>query len=279
MSEPAATASPVKASAGGLVENVDVVSVEMPAPPGWKKKFIPKKGGSPRRNEIVFIAPTGEEIKNKRQLDAYLKSHPGGPSSSSFDWSTGDTPRRSARISERSKGAETPEEEPPKKRGRKSGTKKGEEAPPAEEAKEEDGDSEMKLAAGREEDGKAPADAEEGAAAAAAAEVEKAAAVKRVENGLDEAGEGRIENPEKDKEATAPASTAADEEEHPKVEGTTQPPKEPKEGQPHEEEESRENGEPAAGGDTKGPVEPQVTGEASHAAEDNATDNGGRRTE
>ncbi|CAA6658443.1 unnamed protein product [Spirodela intermedia] len=130
MSEPAATASPVKASAGGLVENVDVVSVEMPAPPGWKKKFIPKKGGSPRRNEIVFIAPTGEEIKNKRQLDAYLKSHPGAlPHPPSIGALVSDTPRRSARISERSKGAETPEEEPPKKRGRKSGTKKGEEAP------------------------------------------------------------------------------------------------------------------------------------------------------
>lgn len=54
-------------------------------------QFIPKKGGTgtPRRNEIVFVAPTGEEIKNKKQLDQYLKSHPGGPSSSEFDWSTG----------------------------------------------------------------------------------------------------------------------------------------------------------------------------------------------
>nr|CAD1828097.1 unnamed protein product [Ananas comosus var. bracteatus] len=30
----------------------EVVSVELPAPPGWKKKFIPKKGGTPKRNEI-----------------------------------------------------------------------------------------------------------------------------------------------------------------------------------------------------------------------------------
>jgi len=55
-------------------------------------QFVPKKGGTPRRNEIVFIAPSGEEIKNKRQLDQYLKSHPGGPSASEFDWGTGTSP-------------------------------------------------------------------------------------------------------------------------------------------------------------------------------------------
>ncbi|XP_026659984.2 methyl-CpG-binding domain-containing protein 11 [Phoenix dactylifera] len=107
-------------------EKPEVVSVELPAPSGWKKKFTPKKGGTPRRNEIVFISPTGEEIKNKKQLDQYLKSHPGGPSSSEFDWGFGDTPRRSARISEKAKASETPESEPPKKRERKSSSKKGE---------------------------------------------------------------------------------------------------------------------------------------------------------
>ncbi|XP_010917954.1 uncharacterized protein [Elaeis guineensis] len=106
-------------------EKPEVVSVELPAPSGWKKKFTPKKGGTPRRNEIVFISPTGEEIKNKKQLDQYLKSHPGGPSSSEFDWGFGDTPRRSARISEKAKASETPESEPPKKRERTSSSKKG----------------------------------------------------------------------------------------------------------------------------------------------------------
>ncbi|XP_010247817.1 PREDICTED: methyl-CpG-binding domain-containing protein 11-like [Nelumbo nucifera] len=103
----------------------EVVSVELPAPEGWKKKFTPKKGGTPRRNEIVFISPTGVEIKNKRQLEQFLKAHPGGPSASEFDWGTGDTPRRSARISEKAKATETPESEPPKKRERKSSLKKG----------------------------------------------------------------------------------------------------------------------------------------------------------
>lgn len=52
-------------------------------------QFTPKKGSASRRNEILFISPTGEEIRNKRQLEQYLKSHPGGPSSSEFDWGTG----------------------------------------------------------------------------------------------------------------------------------------------------------------------------------------------
>ncbi|KAI0498902.1 hypothetical protein KFK09_019800 [Dendrobium nobile] len=102
----------------------EVVSVELPAPHGWKK-FTPRKAGTPKRNEIVFISPTGEEIRNKKQLDQYIRSHPGGPSSSEFVWGSGDTPRRSARISEKTKAMETPEEEPPKKRGRISSSKKG----------------------------------------------------------------------------------------------------------------------------------------------------------
>uniref|UniRef100_A0A5B6YKY9 Putative methyl-CpG-binding domain-containing protein 11-like n=1 Tax=Davidia involucrata TaxID=16924 RepID=A0A5B6YKY9_DAVIN len=127
----------------GQEKGDDVVAIDLPAPEGWKKKFTPKKGGTPRRNEIVFISPTGEEIKNKRQLDQYLKSHLGGPSVSEFDWGTGDTPRRSARISEKSKAIETPEPEPPKKVQRKSSSKKG--------AKEEDDiDGEVETAKGKE---------------------------------------------------------------------------------------------------------------------------------
>ncbi|XP_022721217.1 methyl-CpG-binding domain-containing protein 11-like isoform X2 [Durio zibethinus] len=86
---------------------------------GWKL-FFPKKVGSPRKTEIMFIAPTGEEINNRKQLEQYLKSHPGNPSITEFDWGTGETPRRSARISEKAKATPTPEKEPPKKRGRKS---------------------------------------------------------------------------------------------------------------------------------------------------------------
>lgn len=156
--------------------------------------------GSPRRNEIVFISPTGEEIKSKRQLQQYLKTHPGGPSSSEFDWGTGtflppyvfkvpvdvyscvacthknlawknqfvlpslhdlcagDTPRRSARIREKAKAVETPEDEKPKKRERKSSSKKG-----AKEKKDggdaADGTSEMKEDVTTEE-AKVPTDVE-----------------------------------------------------------------------------------------------------------------------
>ncbi|KAA8535111.1 hypothetical protein F0562_030114 [Nyssa sinensis] len=102
----------------------EVVSLELPAPPGWKKKFMPKKGGTPKKNEIIFTAPTGEEITNRRQLEQYLKSYPGGPAISEFDWGTGETPRRSARISVRAKATPPPESEPPKKRSRKSSASK-----------------------------------------------------------------------------------------------------------------------------------------------------------
>ncbi|KAK8645875.1 hypothetical protein V6N13_119683 [Hibiscus sabdariffa] len=104
----------------------EVISVELPAPASWKKMFFPKKVGSPRKTEIMFIAPTGEEISNRKQLEQYLKSHPGNPPISEFDWGTGETPRRSSRISEKAKATPTPEKEPPKKRGRKSSSAKKE---------------------------------------------------------------------------------------------------------------------------------------------------------
>ncbi|KAE8680825.1 Methyl-CpG-binding domain-containing protein 11 [Hibiscus syriacus] len=105
----------------------EVISVELPAPASWKKMFFPKKVGSPRKTEIMFIAPTGEEISSRRQLEQYLKSHPGNPPIMEFDWGTGETPRRSARISEKAKATPTPEKEPPKKRVRKSLSAKKEE--------------------------------------------------------------------------------------------------------------------------------------------------------
>ncbi|XP_055800662.1 methyl-CpG-binding domain-containing protein 11-like isoform X1 [Solanum dulcamara] len=103
------------------VEKNEVVSIELPAPPGWNKKFLPKKGGTPKKNGIVFTAPTGEEITTRKQLEQYLKSHPGGPPVADFDWGTGEMPRRSARITEKVKATQSPaESEPAKKRGRKS---------------------------------------------------------------------------------------------------------------------------------------------------------------
>ena len=86
---------------------------------------MPKKVGTPRKSEIVFIAPTGEEINSRKQLEHYLKAHPGNPAISEFDWGTGETPRRSARISEKVKSTPPAESESPKKRSRKlSGSKK-----------------------------------------------------------------------------------------------------------------------------------------------------------
>ncbi|KAK1420976.1 hypothetical protein QVD17_22986 [Tagetes erecta] len=108
------------------MSNDEVVSLELPAPSGWKKMFLPKKAGTPKKNEIVFTAPTGEEITTKKQLDQYLKSHPGGPKVSEFDWGTGETPRRSSRIVEKVKLAPTPspETEPVKKKAKRSSSKK-----------------------------------------------------------------------------------------------------------------------------------------------------------
>lgn len=75
----------------------------------------------------MFTAPTGEEITNHKQLEQYLKAHPGGPKLSEFDWGSGETPRRSTRISEKVKSTPPPSEiESPKKRARKSSSlKKG----------------------------------------------------------------------------------------------------------------------------------------------------------
>ncbi|XP_028786350.1 methyl-CpG-binding domain-containing protein 11 [Neltuma alba] len=128
----------------------EVLSVELPAPPAWKKLFFPKKVGTPRKSEIVFVAPTGEEISGRKQLEQYLKAHPGNPPVSEFDWGTGETPRRSARISERVKSTPPSEAEPQKKRARKSsGSKKDqkEREPASEEGKAKSGAEEEPKAA------------------------------------------------------------------------------------------------------------------------------------
>ncbi|KAH0715509.1 hypothetical protein KY284_008414 [Solanum tuberosum] len=125
------------------MEKTDAVPIELPAPPGWKKRLTPGKSSTPRRNDIVFVSPDGNEIKNKRQLDKYLKSHPGGPPASEFNWGTGDTPRRSTRLGGKSKATETPESDTPStKRQKKSSSKK--------EAKEDGGAREAEGAAEKE---------------------------------------------------------------------------------------------------------------------------------
>lgn len=110
----------------------------------------------PKKSEIVFTAPTGEEISNKKQLEQYLKAHPHGPASSEFDWGTGETPRRSARISEKAKISPAANSEPPKKRGRKSSASKndGKEAENAPESTEEAKEVEMKEAEKTEDNAK-----------------------------------------------------------------------------------------------------------------------------
>ncbi|XP_042000356.1 methyl-CpG-binding domain-containing protein 10-like [Salvia splendens] len=144
----------------------EVVSVELPAPASWKKLYLPKRGGTPRKNEIVFVAPTGEEISSRKQLEQYLKSHEGNPAISEFDWGTGETPRRSARISEKVKSSPTSLEIEPqmKRRKRSSITKKEKEA---EAGKEEAEGTEIdgkpdagKEAAKEEADGKQDAEKE-----------------------------------------------------------------------------------------------------------------------
>lgn len=71
------------------------------------------------------MAPTGEEISSRKQLEQYLKAHPGNPLISEFEWTTGETPRRSTRISQKVKATTpTPDKEPLLKKRRSSLTKK-----------------------------------------------------------------------------------------------------------------------------------------------------------
>ncbi|XP_009763448.1 uncharacterized protein LOC107825921 [Nicotiana tabacum] len=115
-----------------MASNMDkgeVLPLELPAPSSWKKLVMPKRGGKVKKNEVVFVAPTGEEIRNRKQLVQYLKTHDGNPGVSEFDWSTIENRRRSARISEKVKAMPpTAVVEPTKKRRRTtSATKKDEE--------------------------------------------------------------------------------------------------------------------------------------------------------
>ena len=41
---------------------------------------------SPGKKDVSYVAPDGEEIKTKRQMDKYLKAHPGTLTVSDFEW-------------------------------------------------------------------------------------------------------------------------------------------------------------------------------------------------
>ncbi|KAK1296980.1 Methyl-CpG-binding domain-containing protein 11 [Acorus calamus] len=146
---------------------------------GWGR-VVTKENWDPRRHEIVFIAPTGEEMKNNSILEHYLKSHPGNPALSEFDWSTGNcihthiysflhqwkftnscfvllglllSKRHSeafCKNCEKAKVTSSPEGDPPKKkRGRKtkeseSAAEEGEVATRAKEQKEQEVAEELK---------------------------------------------------------------------------------------------------------------------------------------
>nr|ADN06078.1 DNA methylation protein MBD1 [Capsicum annuum] len=109
-----------------LMEKNQVLPVELPAPPSWKKLAMPKKSVRAKKNEIVFVAPTGEEIRNRRQLEKYVKTHDGSPGISEFDWTTGEAPRRSARISEKVKAMPPVTVLEPTMKRRRTATKKDE---------------------------------------------------------------------------------------------------------------------------------------------------------
>ncbi|XP_060205148.1 methyl-CpG-binding domain-containing protein 11-like [Lycium barbarum] len=102
------------------MEKNEVLPLELPAPPSWKKLVMPKKVGKIKKDEVVFVAPTGEEIRNRRQLVKYLKTHDGNPGISEFDWTTGEAPRRSARILEKVKAMPPPALLEPKKKRRRT---------------------------------------------------------------------------------------------------------------------------------------------------------------
>ncbi|KAL5709039.1 hypothetical protein ACHQM5_019768 [Ranunculus cassubicifolius] len=102
-------------------------TLDFPAPQGWTKKVTLKKGGTPKRGAVVFISADGEEIKHKKALEKYLRAHHGNPPLSEFDWGTGDTPRRSSRLSGKSKATESPDSSEPATKHKKtsSSSKKG----------------------------------------------------------------------------------------------------------------------------------------------------------
>ncbi|XP_024401767.1 cell division control protein 6 homolog B isoform X2 [Physcomitrium patens] len=108
-----------------LVGPTDGVFEELTGPlKGWKRKLSGKKGGTPRKKDMAFVSPDGEEISNKWQLDKYLKSHPGVAVASDFEWvvsaaaTPSGTPRRSARLTPKGRSftEDTDEEMQPKER-------------------------------------------------------------------------------------------------------------------------------------------------------------------
>ncbi|KAJ0253454.1 hypothetical protein HA466_0111380 [Hirschfeldia incana] len=101
----------------------ETVFVELPAPFLWKKLFYPELGASSKMPKVTFIAPTGERFKTRGELKKYLRAHPGSPDISEFDWTNGEPPRRSPRISQKLKATIMPppdQELLPKKKRRSS---------------------------------------------------------------------------------------------------------------------------------------------------------------
>lgn len=52
----------------------------------YRAQVSGKKGETPRKKDVSFVAPDGEELKNRYQLQKYLKAHPGTAIASDFEW-------------------------------------------------------------------------------------------------------------------------------------------------------------------------------------------------
>jgi hypothetical protein len=99
MASPEASAASSIAASGTTFPEAVVEDLSSPLL-GWKKKFSKKIGGStPKGKGVSYVTPDGEEIRSKRQMKKYLKGHPGGPTAADFDWTSGESPRRSLRLS------------------------------------------------------------------------------------------------------------------------------------------------------------------------------------
>jgi hypothetical protein len=66
---------------------------------GWRRRLVLRKGVKKQRRDVVYVAPDGTEVKNKKQLEKYLKKHPGGPLVSEFNWRSEMPTRLSRRLS------------------------------------------------------------------------------------------------------------------------------------------------------------------------------------
>lgn len=77
-----------------------------------RASFLRGREGLQKKKIVSFLAPDGEEIRNKTQLNKYLKAHPGTAVATDFDWGTpavesvtAYTTRRSERLSLKSRSS------------------------------------------------------------------------------------------------------------------------------------------------------------------------------